>query len=63
MLNPNSFLLVQAIHEERIQEALERQRHRRRRIKDLRPRAGVLVHIGDRLIALGLKLKMQAASA
>jgi hypothetical protein len=63
MLIPNSYILVQAIHEERIREALGRQRHRRRRIKDLRLRASVLAIIGDRLIALGLKLKMQAASA
>jgi hypothetical protein len=63
MMDPNLDILARLIHERRIEEALRKQRHWQPQENGLRLPSRWLVSLGDRLIALGLKLKMQAAAA
>ncbi|CAN5473853.1 hypothetical protein BH10CHL1_BH10CHL1_44930 [soil metagenome] len=58
MIDPNIYTLLRATHEQRIEEVLRRQRHWQPRETGVhRPRRW-RTNLGDRLISLGLRLKM-----
>lgn len=59
MMDPNLDILARAIHERRIEETLRRQRHWYPPEKGLRLPSHWRASLGDRLISLGLWLKMQ----
>lgn len=58
-MDPNFDILARVIHERRIEEALRKQRHWHPPDKGLHLPSRWRAGLGDRLIALGLRLKMQ----
>lgn len=58
-MDPNIYLLVRVTHERRIEEALRNYRYWHRQEKRFLLPKQWQVNLGDRLIALGLRLKMQ----
>ena len=61
--DPNYHILAQMIYERRIEEALRRHRHWYPPESGLRWPSRWRTSLGDRLIALGLRLKMPTAAA
>lgn len=60
MLNPNSALLAQATHEQRLARALQKQRQHRLLVPRIQRQLRLLRLLGDQLIGLGCKLKALA---
>jgi hypothetical protein len=59
MMDPNLDILARVIHERRLEEALRKQRHWHAPENGFRRPSHWRASLGDRLIALGLRLKMQ----
>jgi len=62
-MDPNFDILARVIHERRIEEALRKQRQWVPPENDLHRPSRWRASLGDRLITLGLRLKMQADAA
>jgi hypothetical protein len=58
MIDPNMYTLARAIHERRIEEALRQQRHWQPPENGWRLPRRWRANLGDRLITLGMRLKM-----
>jgi hypothetical protein len=59
MLHPNSYVLAQATHQQRLAAALQRQQQRALRAPRIRRQLRLLFRLGNHLIVLGQKIKPQ----